>query len=107
MRTRRLAILLLLPFLWLVIASCAPHTEDHPESTGVVSTLDGHCHHETEPHSHDYFAAVPTTVAPIPVTAPVSVEPEHLATAVAPVRVAQPRSRTGRTVLIDLSIART
>ncbi|RSM86492.1 hypothetical protein DMH04_12560 [Kibdelosporangium aridum] len=102
-----MAILLLLPFLWLVIASCAPHTEDHLESHGVVSTHDGHCHHETEPHSHDYFAAVPTTVAPIPVTTPVTVEAQPQETGVRPARVDQPRSRTGRTVLLDLSIART
>jgi hypothetical protein len=104
MRTRRVALLVLLSFLWLVIASCAPHAEDH---AGAAPADTGHCHHQTEPHSHDYFAAVPTTVAPLPVAEPVAVDLEPQLSAPEPTCVDEPRSRTGRAVLIDLSIART
>ncbi|ALG11366.1 hypothetical protein [Kibdelosporangium phytohabitans] len=107
MRTRQLAILVLLPFLWLVIASCAPHADVHHGPEAVVSIQDsGHCHHEAEPHEHDYFTALPTSVAPLPVAEPVAVQPHH-PLSVEPVQGSSPRSRTGRTVLIDLSIART
>nr|WP_042196343.1 hypothetical protein [Kibdelosporangium sp. MJ126-NF4]CEL22570.1 hypothetical protein [Kibdelosporangium sp. MJ126-NF4]CTQ89426.1 hypothetical protein [Kibdelosporangium sp. MJ126-NF4] len=106
MRTRRLAILVLLPFLWLVIASCAPHADVHHGPEAVVSIQDNHCHHEAEPHEHDYVAALPTTAAAPTVVAPVAVQPHH-PRSVEPEQADQPRGRPGRTVLIDLSIART
>ncbi|ONI86372.1 hypothetical protein ALI144C_10585 [Actinosynnema sp. ALI-1.44] len=106
MRTRQLAISILLPFLWLVVASCAPHADVHHGPEAVVSIQDNHCHHQAEPHEHDYFAALPTTAASLPVAEPVAVRP-HRPLPVAPQQNCPPRARTGRTVLIDLSIART
>jgi len=111
MRTRRLAFFVLLSFIWLQLMACAPHeaAESHGEVLSLSSTHDGHCHHESDSHTHEYLLAPPSrhdSPAAVAVSLPAIERTGRPDSAVAHI-TEQLRPRSGRDVLLDLSIART